>query len=410
MPLQPPPPALPVPFQPPPVLPVPLQPPPLLLPAPLPFQPPIDQPLLRAARQPFSHNWPVHNLGKMDIKCPKCGALHWMAEHISHSSDNSPTFGMCCFSGKIVLPKLDYPPQELDALLRNNIPQSKNFRNHIRQYNNALAMTSLGVTVDHAINNRPGPYVFKVQGRLTHQAGSLLPQIGVTPLYAQLYIFDPAEALNFRMQHPANSGLDRTTMSILQDMLHRSHSGVRLYKQAFEITRNMPMDQQCTIALRYERETDCRRYNVPSAASNEVAVILPGNGDEVYPNGRDVVLRRRAGERLETISELHPLYLPLYYVLLFPTGQLGWHPKIPFREAEEIDDDPPAAEKAPNEDHDEDAIEAPPSKKRKYITQTEYFRYRLHPREATNESQHLFLAEKLLQEFIVDCWAASEQN
>ncbi|PPQ94666.1 LOW QUALITY PROTEIN: hypothetical protein CVT25_009412, partial [Psilocybe cyanescens] len=91
--------------------------------------------------------------------------------------------------------------------------------------------------------------------------------------------------------------------------------------------------------------------------------------------------------------------------------QLGsWHPNIPFNEAAEIDDDPPAAELAPNEDQDEDAIEAPQPKKRKYISQTEYFRYRLHPREPTNESQHLFLAQKLLQEFIVDCWAALEQN
>ncbi|PPQ89463.1 hypothetical protein CVT25_011984 [Psilocybe cyanescens] len=178
----------------------------------------------------------------MDIKCPKCGALHWMAEYISNLSDHFPTFGMCCFSGKIVLPKLDYPPVQLNVLLRNNMPQSKNFLNDIQQYNNALAMTSLEVTVDHAINNRPGPYVFKVQRRLV--------------LHAQLYIFDPAEALNFCIQHSANSGLDRTTMSILQDMLYHSHSGAWLYKQAFEITHNMPIDQQCTIALCYECETD----------------------------------------------------------------------------------------------------------------------------------------------------------
>ncbi|PPQ92570.1 hypothetical protein CVT25_007312 [Psilocybe cyanescens] len=237
-----PPPVLLAPFQPPPELPEPLQlPPPIVpallqhvLPAPLPPLLPNVHSLLRAARQPFSRDWPVHNLGKMDVKCANCGALHWMIECLTSSTKDLITFGMCCFSGKIVLPKLKNPPRELDALLKNNDPQSKNFRNHIRQYSNALAMTSLGVTVDHAINNRPGPY------------------IGVTPLYAQLYIFDPVEALNFRMRHPANSGLDRTTMSILQDMLYRSHSGVQLYKQAFEVTHNMPIDQQCTIALRYE--------------------------------------------------------------------------------------------------------------------------------------------------------------
>jgi hypothetical protein len=33
--------------------------------------------------------------------------------------------------------------------------------------------------------------------------------------------------------------------------------------------------------LRYDRECDQRHYNLPSAASNEIAVILPGDGDEV---------------------------------------------------------------------------------------------------------------------------------
>ena len=28
------------------------------------------------ARQPFDPMWPVHSLGKMDIQCSDCGALH----------------------------------------------------------------------------------------------------------------------------------------------------------------------------------------------------------------------------------------------------------------------------------------------------------------------------------------------
>ena len=48
-----------------------------------------------------------------------------------------------------------------------------------------------------------------------------------------------------------------------------------------------------------------------------------------------------------------------------------------------------------------------PSKKRKYITQTEYFHYRLHPH--TGESSHIFMAGKLFQEYIVDAWALCEQ-
>ena len=40
----------------------------------------------RAACKPFDYSQPVHYLGKMDVKCEHCGALHWMDEHISKSS------------------------------------------------------------------------------------------------------------------------------------------------------------------------------------------------------------------------------------------------------------------------------------------------------------------------------------
>ena len=31
---------------------------------------------LPLARQPFDRNWPVHNMGRMDVPCSECGALH----------------------------------------------------------------------------------------------------------------------------------------------------------------------------------------------------------------------------------------------------------------------------------------------------------------------------------------------
>ena len=156
------------------------------------------------ARKPFDHSQPVHSLGKMDVKCEFCGALHWLDERISNTSKNSPKFGMCCFSGKISLPKLHNPPPELNGFLRGMDDASKKFRKNIWKYNNALAMTSIGVTQDHAINQGGGPWLFKIQGMLSHLAGSLLPADPNKPTYAQLYIYDPAEALNHRMAHNAN--------------------------------------------------------------------------------------------------------------------------------------------------------------------------------------------------------------
>ena len=58
---------------------------PHFIPAPAPLLPPAPAPALAAhslplAQQPFDHNWPVHYMGKMDIICTDCQALHWLSE------------------------------------------------------------------------------------------------------------------------------------------------------------------------------------------------------------------------------------------------------------------------------------------------------------------------------------------
>jgi hypothetical protein len=172
---------------------------PALAPAPFPFidadLPAVNavapQPNLPLARQPFNKDWPVHNLGNMNIACSDCGALHWMSEKLSGSSRLHLKFGTCCFSGKVQIPRLHDPPPEILDFFRGQDDISKNFRNHIRNYNNALAMTSLGCQQDHSINRTGGgPNLFKVQGSLYHQTGPLIPGEGMAPNYAQIYIYD----------------------------------------------------------------------------------------------------------------------------------------------------------------------------------------------------------------------------
>ena len=179
-----------------------------------------------------------------------------MAERLTHSTRNNLKFGKCCSSGKVQLPQFANPPQELSHLLSSNDHAAKNFREHIQRYNDALAMTSVGRTLDSSVFGGAGTYVFKVHGALSHRTGSLLPQPGQHPVYSQLYIYDPADALNYRMANQHNRDLLRETMQVLQDMLHRHHPGVQLYKAAFELTRNMPPDHQCTITLRFDENCD----------------------------------------------------------------------------------------------------------------------------------------------------------
>ena len=103
-------------------------------PAPAPALPPnlpaapLNLPL---AQQSFNRDWPVHYMGKMDVVCPDCHALHWKSEKLVKSSQARPKFGTCCFSGKIKIPKLDIPPPELFNLLSGQNDVSKKFRDRI---------------------------------------------------------------------------------------------------------------------------------------------------------------------------------------------------------------------------------------------------------------------------------------
>jgi len=370
--------------------------------------------------------------------------MHWMAEKLQRSTQRNPQFGRCCNSGKIAIDPLEPLPAEIAALFDPNHVHHKSFIKDIRRYNSALAMTSTGQAPGRQLNivhfDGRGPQPFKIQGALYHIIGSLLPAAGREPNYAQHYIYDPQDALEHRMNHRANNGLNRAIMQILQDVLYRNHRGVAIYKQAYDLARNA--DENHRIILRYEKETDRRRYNVPSA--NEIAIILPGDGD-IPRDFRDIILSRHDGT-LRRINELSPLYPALHYVLLFPTGQLQWHPRIeyahrnngpqpnhqqpPAARIEELNDDDddvnplPEDERAPAiqrdqrlEDVGDDNQDAQPQNQQalarqqqrpRYVTQAEYFRSRLHIHQ--NQSNHFFRAGKLFQEYVVDAWAVSEQS
>jgi hypothetical protein len=98
-------------------------------PPPLPPPPPIPLPL---ARRPFNSNPnQIHDLGRMDLVCHFCKAYHWKAEQLSKKTQGQPNFGMCCFSGKAITPKLENIPPELQKLLDGNDNASKKFRENI---------------------------------------------------------------------------------------------------------------------------------------------------------------------------------------------------------------------------------------------------------------------------------------
>ena len=74
---------------------------------------------------------------------------------------------MCCGQGEIKLPAMAPPPADLSYLFTAATPRADRFREHIRQYNAALAFTSLGVEVDNSVNEGGGgPPTFRIHGEL----------------------------------------------------------------------------------------------------------------------------------------------------------------------------------------------------------------------------------------------------
>jgi hypothetical protein len=92
----------------------------------------------------------------------------------------------------------------LRDLLEGQNPEARQLCQNIRQYNDALAFTSLGGDFDQALRAGGGPYVLQLHGELYHHHGSLIPDIGQKPHYAQLYIYDLDLALGKRMRYNPN--------------------------------------------------------------------------------------------------------------------------------------------------------------------------------------------------------------
>ncbi|CAN0874980.1 ATP-dependent DNA helicase PIF1 [Linum grandiflorum] len=88
---------------------------------------------------------------------------------------------------------------------------------------------------------------------------------------------------------------------------------------------------------------------------------------------------------LKRITSLNPLFDSLHFPLLFPHGNDGFHNRIRYN-----------------------PIHRDPTKKRKYITQREYYCYRLQYRAA--EGKTLIRSGKALQHFCIDAFTTIEQN
>jgi hypothetical protein len=137
---------------------------------------------------------------------------------------------------------------------------------------------------------------------------------------------DMNQQIQQRLQY-GHGHLDEHILEDLLTMMHKKNPYYSIFKVAKErISENVNL---CLNLTTFDaKKQDPRRYNLPTAS--EVGVIISKDISEINA-ARDLIIEHRTGE-LQRISELHSGYLPLRFPLLFPYGEPGWHPTIPFSE------------------------------------------------------------------------------
>ncbi len=178
-----------------------------------------------------------------------------------------------------------------------------------------------------------------------------------------------------------NSNLCIDTPALLQDVLSQTPQYAPVFRFAYEwLAEHAQLTEDVCIRLAVDLTRDRRCYNLTS--TNDVAVLLPGEEGGDY---RDIMLRTHAGP-LRCINEGHPAYAPLHYPLLFPYSTSGWHSGL----------------------HIQASTEHGRERQRLSLTQVRYYAYQLqmHPTEFST----ILRGGHLLQQYIIDMWAASEQS
>ncbi|KAL4287547.1 hypothetical protein AHAS_Ahas19G0197100 [Arachis hypogaea] len=218
-------------------------------------------------------------------------------------------------SGKVTLPLLPVPPTLLVLYLDGVDEQAMHYQKHIRAFNGMFSFTSMAGKIQYTLNKGTAPPMFVISGQNYHSIGSLMPQQSSKPKFAQLYFYDMEnevqnriDAIGYSYHH---NSIDQTIVADLNGMLDSHNSlakSFRYARQRFARDSTIPLQ----LRLIKKRNTDGRRYNLPSAS--EVAAFIVGDFD-TENLVRDVIIQTRSNQ-LKRIDVNHPQYLALHYTMV----------------------------------------------------------------------------------------------
>jgi len=245
----------------------------------------------------------LHDCGPLQHKCNHCGALHFEKER-----PRDDAFTMCCHKGSVKLEPNNVPPYMKD-LYQGQLPESLNFRNNIRQYNNSFAFASMGAKI---CSLGSGPYCFKIHGQIYHRMSDAMPEDGGRPQFSQLYFMDPDEALDQRMSEKPNENCLPAVLSEIDQLLRTVNPFACSYQFMREKIEEQGTNKTVVMDIITNKSQDHRRYNAPTAT--EVAIIFEADADGSPPLYRDIRIYPRGGY-YQQISILNPNLDPMVYPL-----------------------------------------------------------------------------------------------
>ncbi|XP_031095112.1 uncharacterized protein LOC115999399 [Ipomoea triloba] len=262
----------------------------------------------------------------------------------------------------------------------------------------------MGGRVDRTVSQGGGPPIFRINGQNFHLIGSLQPNSGAPPKFAQLYIHDSGAPPKFAQLyiHDTNNEITNRVNSIsvngtsstdvqlavvndIKEALDEHNVLVKSFRMARNELQN-DSTREIKMRLIAKRTTDARTYNLPTVS--EVAALIVGDLD---PNMgvRDILVECKSG-KLKRINELNPAYLPLQYPILFPYGEDGYRDDIQFNTT---------ITQAGRDDIQFNTTITQAGGSRQRITSREYFAYQIHERRSTLST--LLHAKRLFQQFLV---------
>ncbi|CAF1646682.1 unnamed protein product, partial [Rotaria magnacalcarata] len=258
----------------------------------------------------------IHNLGPLNIECQYCEAVHFKDELKS----------MCCHNGKLSHLSVQNEPENFPIALKNLFigtdSKCNNFREFIRQYNNANAFASMGAKIEDIPGN--GPYCFKISPnsvqKLIHQ-----------PSYAELYVYDADTSIEIRMREPANAKCLRDNMITINVVLNDVSPYASCFRKLREIYDKELSNTRITgssmkkVSLIFTRNLhdDQRVYNAPRT-SDDIAIVYVADRDGNIPAELDFAVQPSNSNTLKRINMLSKHLDPMIFPLFFPNGDFGW--------------------------------------------------------------------------------------